>query len=230
LEDIHHYFSYKSAIKLAHKYDTYLRTDAKVFEGEWACREGFPTTNFLGALGDAAFLTGLERNADIVKMSCYAPLFVNVNPGGMQWKSDLIGYNAVSSYGSPSYYMQKIFSTYLGNESVKSSIANVPMAADTTEQLFYSVTRDSQKGTLFLKVVNVASTKTAVAFDIKGTNKIIPEGEVVVLTSEKTSDTNSITEPHKIVPASTFTNGLGKNFTYRFKPNSITILKINATK
>ena len=227
-EDIHHYFSFKQAIKLAHKYDKYNRTDAKVFEGEWACREGNPTTNLLGALGDAAFLTGLERNADIVKMSCYAPLFVNVNPGGMQWKSDLIGYNAVNSYGSPSYYMQKIFSSYLGNESIKSSISNVPLAADSSEQLFYSVTKDSKNGTLFLKVVNVSDASLSAIIDVNSDKKILTEGAEIIITSEKVTDTNSLVEPKKIVPVTAVAQGLGNHFNYSFKSHSVTVLKMQA--
>ena len=73
-----------------------------------------------GALGDAAWMCGMERNADIVLMHCYAPLFVNVSDLGagrsMQWKSDLIGYDALNSYGSPSYYAQKMFGTFQGDE------------------------------------------------------------------------------------------------------------------
>jgi len=65
------------------------------------------------ALGDAAWMTGMERNSDLVVMASYAPLFVNVNPGGMQWQSDLIGYDAMSSYGAPSFYAQSMFAQYL---------------------------------------------------------------------------------------------------------------------
>jgi len=68
------------------------------------------------ALGRCGWMTGMERNSDLIVMTSYAPLFVNVNPGGMQWESDLIGYDANSSYGSPSYYAQAIFGEYLGTE------------------------------------------------------------------------------------------------------------------
>ena len=229
-EDIHHYFSFKQAFKLAHKYDNYNRSDAKVFEGEWACREGAPTTNFLGALGDAMLLTGLERNADIVKMSCFAPLFVNVNPGGMQWKGDLIGYNSFSCYGSPSYYMQKMFATNLGDQTVKSSIANVPMGADTTEQLFYSVTKDSKTGTLFLKVVNVSDSIQSPVIDINSAKEIVANGQETVLTSTKVTDTNSIDNPENVIPVTSVAKGLSNHFTYTFKPHSVTVLKILTMK
>src|ERR1035441_1807108 len=81
----------------------------KIFCGEWATRVGSPTPNMSGALGDGAWMTCMERNSDIVLLSCYAPLFVNVSQlngqgRSMQWASDLIGYDALTSYGSPSYY------------------------------------------------------------------------------------------------------------------------------
>jgi alpha-N-arabinofuranosidase len=226
LEDQHFYFPFKKAASLAHRYDGYNRNDPAIFVGEYACREGSPTTNLLGALGDAAFLTGLERNADIVKMSCFAPLFVNVNPGGMQWKGDLIGYNSFSSYGSPSYYMQKMFSTNLGNESVKSSISNIPLGADTSEQVFYSVTKDSKTGTLFLKVVNVSDSIQSPVIEINSAKEIVAEGKETVLWSKKVTDTNSIDDPENVTPVTSIVKGLGNHFTYHFKPHSVTVLKI----
>lgn len=227
LEDIHHYFSFKKALQLAHQYDNYKRTKAKVFIGEYACREGVPTTNLKGALGDAAFLTGLERNADMIKMNCYAPLFVNVNPGAMQWKSNLIGYDVLNSYGSPSYYVQKIFSNNLGDELVQSSITNVPMAADTTEQLFYSVTKDNKKNALFIKLVNVSADIKEVILDINAQKGILPEGFATIITSAKMDDTNSITAPKKITPDTVKALGITKLFTYDLKPYSVTVLQIN---
>jgi alpha-N-arabinofuranosidase len=228
MEDQHFYFPFKKAFKLAHQYDDYKRTDPPVFVGEYACREGFPTTNMLGALGDAMLLTGLERNADIVKMSCFAPLFVNVNQGAMQWKGDLIGYNSLSSYGSPSYYIQKMFYSNIGNESVKSSISNVPMGADTTEQLFYSVTKDSKTGTLFLRVVNVSETNQSPTIDINSDKQVISEGKETVLTAVKVTDTNSLDNPENVKPVTSVVKGLGSHFTYTFKPHSVTVLKIIA--
>src|SRR3954447_8322269 len=118
--DEHYYRNSWDMWENASQYDKYDRSGPKIFVGEWATREGVPTTNLNAALGDAAWMTGMERNSDLVIMSCYAPLFVNVNtatataPKAWQWDSDLIGYTALSSYGSPSYYVQKLFSHYLG--------------------------------------------------------------------------------------------------------------------
>lgn len=156
-------------------YDTYSRTGPKIFVGEWATRtgawnktDGEPTPKMGEALSDAAWLTGLEGNSDVVVMQCYAPLLVNVNPGARQWKPNLVGYDALNSYGSPSYYAQSMFSTYLGNEMVPIAAENVPMQvnvplepdliASEIPALFYVATRDSNTGSIYLKVVNAANT------------------------------------------------------------------------
>ena len=117
------------------KYDTYSRTnESKIFCGEWATRVGSPTPNMAGALGDGAWMTCMERNSDIVVMHCYAPLFVNVSQldgqgRSMQWTSDLIGYDALTSYGSPSYYAQQMFSTMHGDEILATDSQNIPTRA-----------------------------------------------------------------------------------------------------
>src|SRR4029079_12521590 len=85
------------------------------------------------ALGDAAFLTGLERNADVAIMNCYAPLLVNVNPGGRQWAVNLIGYDALNSFGSPSYYVQRMFSNNRGDVVLPATIDPLPKL--TLEQI-----------------------------------------------------------------------------------------------
>jgi alpha-L-arabinofuranosidase len=120
--DDHYYKREAGMFEEARHYDNVDRNGPKIFVGEWATREGGPTPNFGAALGDAAFLTGLERNSDLVLMAAYAPLFVNVNPGGMQWSSDLIGFDTASSYGSPSYYTQVMFSSCVGDHTLTSSL------------------------------------------------------------------------------------------------------------
>ena len=100
-----------------HSNGTYDASKTKIFLGEWATTEGSPTPTLNAALSDAAWLMALERNADLVPMECYAPLLVNVNPAdpakgyprAWQWRTNLIGYDAMTSFGSPAYYVQAIF-------------------------------------------------------------------------------------------------------------------------
>jgi len=113
--DEHYYRSARDMEKNAGQYDNYNRSRPKVFVGEWASQEGNPTPNMNSALGDAAWMVGLERNADVVTLSTYAPLLVNVNPGAAQWGTNLIGYDALNSFASPSYYVQTMFGNNLGD-------------------------------------------------------------------------------------------------------------------
>lgn len=234
---------YRNAFEMesdADHYDNYDRKGPKIFVGEWATREGSPTPNFNSALGDAAWMTGMERNSDIVIMSCSAPLFVNVNPGGMQWASDLIGYNTLSSYGSPSYYAQQMFNNNKGDEVIaiqgegiptqlqklnhKDSLASVK--PKTYPGLFYVATRDSKTGTVYLKVVNCLSTAQNIDFNLNGATKVKPAAKVTTMKADKPEDTNTIAEPKKIVPVGSKFNGVKSSFNYAFAPYSITILQL----
>jgi alpha-N-arabinofuranosidase len=124
--DEHFYRSTRQMERDTHHYDTYDRNGPKIFVGEWATREGIPTPNLGAAISDAAWLTGLERNSDLVVLSSYAPLLVNVNPGGSQWSTNLIGYDALSSFGSPSYYAQKMFNKNRGDTVLPVEIKEQP--------------------------------------------------------------------------------------------------------
>jgi alpha-L-arabinofuranosidase len=128
LLDDHFYMSIPTVLQNAHYYDKYDRTAVKIFAGEWATNSprGGPVGHMAFALGDAAWLTGLERNADVIQMNCYAPLFCNVNPGGMQWSINLIGYDAVSSFGSPAYFVQTMFANNRGDEVLPATFDPLP--------------------------------------------------------------------------------------------------------
>lgn len=234
---------YRNAFEMesdADHYDNYDRKGPKIFVGEWATREGSPTPNFNSALGDAAWMTGMERNSDIVIMSCSAPLFVNVNPGGMQWASDLIGYNTLSSYGSPSYYAQQMFNNNKGDEIIavhgegiptqiqklnhKDSLASVK--PKTYPGLFYVATRDSKTGAVYLKVVNCLPTAQKIDFNLSGATKVKPAAKVITMKADKPEDTNTITDPRRIVPVNSKFNGVKSSFNYAFAPYSITILQL----
>ena len=240
LIDEHFYRNSIEMQEMASLYDKYDRNGSKIFVGEWATREGFPTTNFNSALGDAAFLTGLERNSDLVLMHCYAPLFVNVNPGGMQWKSDLIGYNALTSFGSPAYYVQKMFSQNLGDQVVMFDTKNLPtqlkkpstrdsvagVQPKVIPAMFFSVTKNTKTGIIYLKAVNSTAIVQKVKLDIQGIAVIASKGTAITLKASTTEDTNTITEPEKIVPSTSLVKGLSKRSEQIFPAYSITVLQI----
>lgn len=246
IADEHYYRSAWDMWENASQYDKYDRQGPKIFVGEWATREGMPTTNLNAALGDAAWMTGMERNSDLVVMSCYAPLFVNVNkatataPKAWQWDSDLIGYDALKSYGSPSYYVQKVFSHYLGNKIVPATFDHVPVqgrplskkdSADgapvkQVPTLFYSVTTNDTTGMVYLKIVNTINKNQAVQVVLDGVANILPEGTSVTIKGDHAGDTNSITDPEKIIPVTAVFKTANKHFTYTVPALSITVLQL----
>ena len=174
------------------------------------------------ALGDAAWMTGMERNSDLIVMASYAPLFVNVNPGGMQWEADLIGYDAMSSYGSPSYYAQAMFAEYLGTE--------VPTSAVTggASRFFYSVTRDPAKGDVYLKLVNASSVAQPVEINLTGANNVSSKGTLVSLTGTNLAETNTISAPTRIVPAKSTLTGVAAKFSHTVPPYAVQVLVFQA--
>jgi alpha-L-arabinofuranosidase len=114
IQDEHYYSDPATFISYATKYDGYSRSGPKVFVGEYAVTSGYGTYgNLSAALGEASFMTGMERNSDVVEMASYAPLFGNVND--MQWQPDLIYYNNSKAFGTPSYYVQQMFSRNRGD-------------------------------------------------------------------------------------------------------------------
>ncbi len=203
-------------------YDKTDRTGPKIFVGEWATREGEPTPNFGAALGDAAWMTGMERNSDIVIMASYAPLLVNVNPGGMQWESDLIGYTADKSYGSPSYYAQVLFDTYLGTDIVKGDLAGA------NAKCFYSATYSPDKGMLYLKLVNASSVPQALTISLDGATSVEKTAKESSLSATNTQETNTINDPERIVPVERDVTDISSSFAHTLPPYSIQVLQIRA--
>jgi alpha-N-arabinofuranosidase len=249
--DVYDDHFYRNSVEMqndAAHYDKLDRSGPKVFVGEWATREGAPTPNLGAALSDSAWMTGIERNSDVVIMEAYAPLFVNVNPGGMQWPTDLIGYDTLTSYGSPAYYAQQMFSNNHGDTVLAARAENVPTRsmemrrrrfgpAGQSEQtqtvrdvpsLFYNATRNSGSGTIYVKVVNAVGTPQPVHVQITGVKEIEPTGEIIEMKGESTEATNSITGPTRIVPVTTKIDGLIADFTRTFPPYSITVVRLKA--
>jgi alpha-L-arabinofuranosidase len=121
IEDQHYYSSPAAFISYANMYDSYNRAGPKVFVGEYAVTAGFGTYgNLSAALGEASFMSGMERNSDVVLMASYAPLFGEVN--GLQWQPDLIYYNGSQVFGTPSYYVQEMFSQNRGNTVLPTAV------------------------------------------------------------------------------------------------------------
>ena len=201
-------------------YDNTDRSGPKIFVGEWATREGTPTPNFGAALGDAAWMTGMERNSDIIVMASYAPLLVNVSPGGMQWETDLIGYDAMRSYGSPAYYAQVMFGTYVGDSTLASNLEN------GGPKLFYSVTKDTKRNRVYLKLVNAASIPQNVDLKFAGAT-LARAGKLVMLKASNTQAANTLESPSNVVPVDRQLQNVGSELHYTAPAYSIQMIQVD---
>ncbi len=227
--DEHYYRTVEVFLKTARgQYDKYDRKGPKIFVGEWGAYETpfepwnpksrgeAPTPNMRAAIGDAAWMTEMERNADLVIMHCYAPLLVNVSPGARQWRPNLIGYDALRVYGSPSYHAIKLFATHIGDEILK--------AAASETDVLVSVTRNSRSGTLYVKLVNPGSAAASVQLDITGA-ALRSTGTALTLAGDP-ADTNSIDAPERVVPRTSPVTGVRSGFTYTVPANGIVVLEL----
>jgi alpha-N-arabinofuranosidase len=218
--DEHFYMAAEKAFADADHYDKTDRDGPKIFVGEWATREGSPTPNLEAALADSAWMTGMERNSDIIIMASYAPLFVNVNPGGLQWETDLIGYDALTSYGSPSYWAQVMFAGHIGKEVVKSSLANAG------PRIYASVTRDDSQNKIYIKIVNANSLELPLNIALEGLSNGAHEATLTTLSGKSPNATNSLTNPTEIVPVEHKVPIAGAKFEHRFMPYSVNVLEM----
>jgi len=232
MTDEHYYRSADDFIRTSPDYaKKYDRKGPEIFVGEWAAYETpfvpwdsrsqkeSPTPNLKAALGDAVFMAAMERNSDLIKMQCYAPMFVNVNPGARQWRPDLIGYDAISVYGSPSYYAIQMFNRDVGDELLNLS------ASETTVQ--GSATRDTKTGEIIIKLVNAKPAAETIAIQIAGVKGVKSKGTAITLAGNP-EDTNSITDPKHVAPVTTVLKQIGSQFSYTLPANSVVVLKLKA--
>ncbi len=232
--DEHYYNATDEFLEKSKTYGNNMdRSGPEIFVGEWAAHEDAaikpwdagarkqpPTPTMKAAIGDAVFMAAMERNSDIIKMHCYAPLLVNVNPGARQWRPDLIGYNAISSYGSPSYYTIQLFSRNVGDE-----ILNVVSPKENVIQ--GCATRDSKTGEIYIKLVNPGTTNTAVKIEVKGIASLASNGTAITLQGSP-EDTNSINHPQNVLPITTRLRKVKTEFTYTMPPQSVVLLKLKS--
>ena len=211
-------------------YEKYERKGQEIFVGEWAsyedpnikpwsrpARSQTPTPSMKAALGDAAWMIAMERNADLIVMQCYAPLLVNTNPGARQWRPDLIGYDGLHVFGSPSYYAIQLFNQNMGDELLRVSRSHTQVQA--------SATRDSASGAIIVKLVNAESKEAPLTFEISGVTSVDPAATAITLAADP-DDTNSLAEPTKVVPATSAVSDVKASFTWSVPAHAIVVLKL----
>ena len=230
--DEHYYVKPEWLYENVHFYDNYDR-NIKVFAGEYACHitnygktevdevdargnMNCPYANCHGAaLAEASFLTGVERNADVVIMACYAPLFARL--GYAQWSPDLIWFNGEKSYGTPSYYVQQMYSC---NRGVATLVNDWNAEKETAENVYISTVVDAD-GSVIVKAVNVSDVEKELEFDVE---------DMAAFTASVTEiygnklDYNSIAE-EKIHPQQ-----YEAGSSVVLKPNSFAVIRLPAVK
>jgi alpha-N-arabinofuranosidase len=223
--DEHYYAKPDWFFANTHRYDRYDRKGPKIFAGEFAAQSvgtGSPLNknNWECALSEAAFMTGLERNADVVEMSSYAPLFAHVE--GWQWTPNLIWFDNLRSYGTPSYYVQQMFGAQLGNTILPISFG------EDSKDLYGCATRDDSTGDVILKLVNDRPVAVPMEINLGAMNVI--SGTATVLSADDLAAQNSLDEPTKVAPVETALKDLNGPIKYDLPKYSLVVLRLHAGK
>lgn len=227
LIDEHYYRRPDWFLANAKRYDNYPRNAIKIFAGEYAAqsdRGASPNNknNWLTALSEAAFMTGLERNADVVTMSSYAPLFAHTD--GWQWAPDLIWVNNLQSFGTTDYYVQQMFSLNRGNRVVPVTIDGSVVAGK--DSLYATAAIDSVNREVIIKVVNVSGRASQNKIVLNGVKKIGKTAKMIVLQNDDLNVVNSFSEPEKIAPKEVTVNMTQKQLPVLLAPYSFVVIRI----
>ena len=202
LYDEHFYRNEEWFLKSGNRYDNYDRSKKapKVFAGEYACHgKGKKWNHFNAALMEAAFMTDLERNADIVEMATYAPLFAHVE--GWQWRPDAIWYDNLRKFNSCSYYVQQLYSLNKGTNVLSLTMNGKPVAGnDGQNGLFASAVLDKNTNEVVIKVINTGDKPQPVTLNLRGMKKGTYSAQLISLHSDDLTAENTLDNPTKIVP------------------------------
>ena len=187
------------------RYDNYDRKGPKVFAGEYACHgKGKKWNHFHASLLEAAFMTGLERNADVVHMATYAPLFAHVE--GWQWRPDMIWFDNLNSVRTVSYYVQQLFATHKGTNVLSLTMDKKPVTgAEGQNGLFASAVCDKNKNEIIVKVANTSDKKQPLSLIFNGLKKkeVLSGARCIKLSSADMDKDNTIENPLAIIPQET---------------------------
>lgn len=229
--DEHYYANPEWFLKNATRYDNYDRSSYKIFAGEYAAQSKFTCSpdnqnNWKCALAEAAFMTGLERNAEVVNLCSYAPLFAHVE--GWQWKPDLIWFDNLKSFGSDNYYVQKLYSNNKGTQVLSMLKENKPLTGQ--DGLYASAAFDQNSGDIILKLVNSSEKAQTANVVLDGTKKLSPKGKITVLKSDDIDRVNSIEQPTLVSPVEREFVVKGKTINQELAPYSFTVIRIKQVK
>lgn len=201
LVDEHYYKDPEWFLKSASRYDNYDRKGPAVFAGEYACHVPSRANNFQSALYEAAFMTGLERNADIVHMCTYAPLLAHVD--AWQWRPDMIWFDNLTSMKTPNYYIQQMYAQNKGTNTATLTRNNLPVSGQ--DGIYASAVYDKDENCYIIKVANTSPDSKDINVTLTGLKKnaVISLGDCVELKSSSLDDVNTLAQPANITPQKT---------------------------
>jgi alpha-L-arabinofuranosidase len=227
--DEHYYQTPKWFLDNATRYDKYDRKSVtKVFAGEYAGQSDHIVSvdnknNWRTALAEAAFMTGLERNAEIVQMASYAPLFAHID--GWQWTPNLIWVDNLRAYGTPNYQVQKMYSTNKGTQVVPILYKN-GLPATGQDSLYATATTDKKANELIIKVVNTLGKPQNAVFQLAGNAKVARKAHLIVLKNDNLEAVNSLDNPSVIAPVEQTMDMQGKTLALTLAPYSFSVIKV----
>lgn len=232
LVDEHFYRPESWFLSQGARYDNYDRKGPKVFAGEYACHgKGKKWNHFYTSLLEAAFMTGLERNADIVHMATYAPLFAHVD--GWQWRPDMIWFDNLNTVKTVSYYVQQLYSLNKGTNVLPLSMnGKAVTGANGQNGLFASSVWDKKTNEVIVKIINTSDKSQPVKLNFNGLrrNERLSNGRLITLTSSDLDAENTIENPFLIVPVEQ-TQAINNNLLEtNIDPNSFYIYKFKLSK
>ncbi|MBD0294679.1 MAG: alpha-L-arabinofuranosidase, partial [Flavisolibacter sp.] len=225
--DEHFYRRPEWFLQNVNRYDNYDRNGSKVFAGEYAAQSDRTVSvnnrnNWRTAMSEAAFMTGMERNADVVVMASYAPLFAHIE--GWQWTPDMIWVDNLRSYGTPNYYTQKLFSVNKGTHIVPILRNNQMIAGQ--DSLYASATLDKKTNDVIIKIVNASGKSQNNDVVIDGVKKLSTDGVQTVLRGENLEDVNSFTQPGNVSPVDQKIKVNGKKLSLSLAPYSLNVIRV----
>lgn len=221
LVDEHYYMAPDWFLSNTNRYDHYDRSGPKVFAGEYAAQtSGIARpdnhNNWNAAIAEAAYMTGLERNGDVVNMASYAPLLAHVD--AWQWTPDAIWFDNLRSYGTPNYYVQKVFAGNVGTRIV-------PVTPQAQGGLYTSASLDDRTHELIVKAINVSSTPRATEIDLNGVHTS-GAAKVTTLESADLNAENSFDHPKNVAPKYSTLEVKSGKIPVQLNPYSITIYRV----
>jgi alpha-N-arabinofuranosidase len=229
--DEHYYANPEWFLKNATRYDNYDRNSYKIFAGEYAAQSKYTCSpdnqnNWKCALSEAAFMTGLERNADVVNLCSYAPLLAHVE--GWQWKPDLIWFDNLKSFGTTNYYVQKMYSNNKGTQVLSMQKYNKPLTGQ--DGLYATAAFDQNSGEIILKLVNSSDKVQTANVVMEGAKKLASKGKITILKSDDLDRVNSIEQPTLVSPVEQEFIVKGKTINQELAPYSFTVIRIKQAK